>query len=71
LAAEEVRELVAPTFLTDAPIVRTSATTGEGINKLKESLRVAASQVPEVIDQLPFRMAIDRFVSRSLDMARW
>ncbi|MCA9247778.1 MAG: selenocysteine-specific translation elongation factor [Planctomycetales bacterium] len=64
LVAAEVRETVAGTFLRDAPIVRTSATTGEGIDRLRAALCDAARQVAvsarEKMAASAFRMAIDR-----------
>lgn len=63
MVEEEVRELVAGTFLAAAPIVRTSTESGQGIDELTEQLAVAASKVaPAQGDRLdgPFRMAIDR-----------
>ncbi|HUS39803.1 MAG: selenocysteine-specific translation elongation factor [Pirellulales bacterium] len=67
LVEGEIRELVADTFLADAPIVRTSAQTGEGIDQLKSELAKAATQVlqqgPADRSVGPFRMAIDRVFS--------
>ena len=67
LVAGEVRELVADTFLADAPIVRTSAQTGEGIEELKAELAKAAVRVMQESSADrnvgPFRMAIDRAFS--------
>lgn len=63
LVEEEIRELVAGTFLADAPIVRTSTVRGTGIDELKQALsQVAATVAPQVAArrQGPFRMAIDR-----------
>ena len=62
LVEAEVRDLVQDTFLAEAPIVRTSAATGMGIEPLKEQLLQAiASHVKT--DRLrsagPFRMAVD------------
>lgn len=64
LVEEEIRELVAGTALADAPIVRTSAETREGTERLRDELAVAAEQAAQsqrmrLIDA-PFRMAIDR-----------
>ena len=39
LAEEELRETVAGTFLADAPILRTSAANGEGVDALRARLR--------------------------------
>jgi selenocysteine-specific elongation factor len=66
LVEEEVRELVAGTFLEDAPIVRTSATTGEGIEALRSALIEAAEAATPAHPREhagPFRMAIDRVFS--------
>ena len=67
LVEEEVRELVAGTFLAGAPIVRTSTVTGRGIDALRAHLEAAAERAAacgrtERI-QAPFRMAIDRAFS--------
>ncbi len=64
LVTHEIRELVAGTFLTDAPIVPVSSKTGQGIEDLKRALSEAAQQItrdePGENVQAPFRMAIDR-----------
>jgi selenocysteine-specific elongation factor len=64
LVEEEVRELVRGTFLQDAPLVRTSAVTGQGMEALCDALRqaaaVAASSPRARMAVGPFRMAIDR-----------
>jgi len=64
LVEEEIRELVADTFLAGAPIVRTSVASGLGIDSLRNRLREAASRAAESrrMSRLaaPFRMAIDR-----------
>lgn len=61
---EEVRELVAGTFLAEAPIIPTSAHSGEGLDALREALTAAADRVRAVGGlsgpDAPFRMAIDR-----------
>ena len=64
LVEEEIRELVAGTALEHAPIVRTSAETRQGMDRLREELAVAAAEATRsrrlrLIDA-PFRMAIDR-----------
>src|SRR5579883_2337852 len=43
----EIRELVHATFLEDAPLVRTSAHTGEGIAELKTAIADACHHVEE------------------------
>lgn len=64
LVQEEVRELVAETFLADAPIVATSAETKAGLDELREQLRLAADQAAKSPRmrraELPFRLPIDR-----------
>ena len=64
LVEEEVGELVAGTFLADAPVVRTSAVTGMGLEELRAALRDAAEKAVRSARrarrQAPFQMAIDR-----------
>jgi selenocysteine-specific elongation factor len=60
LVEEDVRRLVAGTFLADAPIVRTSAATGAGLDALRAALLDACRRLPEPRDPGHFRMAIDR-----------
>ena len=60
LVEEDVRALVAGTFLEGCPIVRTSATTGRGIRDLKEILAQLCGAAPASVDTGPFRMAVDR-----------
>lgn len=63
LVEEEIREICQNTFLQDSPVVHTSAHTGDGIDKLKQTLR---QQCQSIVDsQLNkqsemFRLAIDR-----------
>ena len=67
LVEEEIRELVADTFLHDAPIIRTSSHTAQGVDELKAALQKAAHKVAHSgrLNRLeaPFRMAIDRTFS--------
>ncbi len=56
----EIRELVAGTFLEKAPIVRTSAHTGEGLAQLKAAITEECQKVEERTGQEWFRVAIDR-----------
>ncbi len=64
LVEDEIRQLVSDTFLKDAPIIRTSAKTGMGLEELKSALKDAARVVSETDranrKHAPFRMAIDR-----------
>jgi selenocysteine-specific elongation factor len=63
LVEEEIRELVSGTFLADAPIVRTSSLTGQGLDELRAALAAAAKKAAAdraAADHGPFRLAIDR-----------
>ena len=67
MVEEEIRSLVSTTFLKEAPIIRTSAANGMGIDELKQSLIAAAKRAHEArsadLTEKPFRMAIDRVFS--------
>jgi selenocysteine-specific elongation factor len=63
LAALEVRELTAGSFLADAPIVHTSAKTGQGLDELRGLLTRMASDVPARTADGPSRLPIDRVFS--------
>ncbi|HMF14924.1 MAG TPA: EF-Tu/IF-2/RF-3 family GTPase, partial [Gemmataceae bacterium] len=56
----EVRDLVQGTFLANAPILRTSAITGEGLPELKAAIAEACRHVEQRTGKESFRMAIDR-----------
>jgi selenocysteine-specific elongation factor len=59
----EIRELVQGTFLEKAPIIRTSAHTGQGIAELKEAIRAQAHGLQPVgfaSETQWFRLPIDR-----------
>ena len=60
IVREEVADLAKGTFLETAPIVETSAKTGEGIDALKKTLLELAKQVAERDRTGPFRLAVDR-----------
>ncbi len=63
LVEEEIRGVVQDTFLQHAPIVRTSATTGSGMDELRDHLAAAADIAHEhqaARVEGPFRLAIDR-----------
>ena len=60
LVEEEVRSLVGGTFLENAAVVRTSAVTGQGLDELRDALRLLCSTIGPRHDQGVFRMAIDR-----------
>src|SRR5207249_804866 len=56
----EVRDLVQGSFLAEAPLVRTSAHTGEGIVELKAAIAEACRKVEQRTGAEWFRVAIDR-----------
>ena len=60
LVEEDVKALVAGSFLEGAEVIRTSATTGLGIDDLRAALRRLCDSAPARDDPGPFRMAIDR-----------
>ena len=64
LVEEEIRELVADSFLAEAPIIRTSAQTGAGLEALRAALADAGQKAAQSDRRKrvsgPFRMAIDR-----------
>jgi selenocysteine-specific elongation factor len=60
LVEEEVRGLVAGTFLEGTAIVRTSAATGAGIDRVRDELRRLCARVPDRPDPGLFRLSIDR-----------
>jgi selenocysteine-specific elongation factor len=63
-AAElEVRELVAGSFLENAPILRVSARTGDGIEALADTLFAIANKTSVDRDRRPLRLPIDRAFS--------
>lgn len=63
LVEDDVKSLVTGSFLEDAPAVRVSSTTGQGIGRLKETIedRLAGLSVEE--DAGYFRMPVDRVFS--------
>lgn len=61
LAAEEVRDLLAPTTLAGAPIVPVSARTGAGIEALRQAIaETAAGAAPRTPRSGPPRLSVDR-----------
>src|SRR5947209_2098719 len=56
----EIRDLVHGSFLESAPIIRTSAQTGEGIDSLKTAIADICKHVESRTGQEWIRMAIDR-----------
>ncbi len=60
LVIEEVRELVAGSFLEGAPIVPVSARTGEGLDALRQAIAALARAVPTRNDRGAARLPVDR-----------
>lgn len=64
MVKEEIREVTKDTFLAEAPMIATSAKTGEGLDELKQALHGAAEKASRSNRRLrinaPFKMAIDR-----------
>lgn len=56
----EIRDLVKGTFLENAPIIATSAYTGQGIDDLKNSLRAECAKIEVSQHAEWFRLPIDR-----------
>ena len=63
VAAEEVRDLCAGTFLADKPAVLVSAHTGEGLDDLRAALRAEVDALPPRTHDGPFRLPVDRVFS--------
>jgi selenocysteine-specific elongation factor len=59
LVTDEVRELVAGSFLDGAPIIP-SPLTGQGMAELTQAISRIAASAPEKLASGPFRMPIDR-----------
>ena len=60
LVRAEAEELIASSFLEDAPILCVSARTGVGIEELKMALREVALQVPARSSEMVARLPVDR-----------
>ena len=65
LVREEVKELVAGSFLDKAPVVSVSSRTGEGLEELKSTLREVCLQVPARSEDFITRLPIDRAFTMS------
>ncbi len=63
MVEEEVREFFKDSFLEEAPVLKVSSTTGEGIDEIKQALdkKVRAINFQEEFG--PFRLAVDRVFS--------
>jgi selenocysteine-specific elongation factor len=62
---EEIRNLVKNTAFESAPIVRTSAVTGEGLAELADALKAQALAIAERVSSDFFRMPVDRVWTKS------
>src|SRR5438876_2809571 len=60
LVRAEAQELVAGSFLEDAPVITVSSRTGEGIDELKNMLREIGQQAPSRSADFVTRLPIDR-----------
>jgi selenocysteine-specific elongation factor len=60
IVREEIAELTRGTFLEGAPVVATSARTGEGIAELRAALAKMAAAVPPRPTEGPYRQPVDR-----------
>ncbi len=60
VATEEAIELVEGTFLEGKPVVAVSAHTGQGLEQLKEALRLEALALPVRKEEGTFRLPVDR-----------
>lgn len=60
LVTEEISELVAGSFLEEAPVIPVSAATGSGIENLLAALTTLAEIVVEKPDSGAFRLPVDR-----------
>ncbi len=63
LLEQEIRTAAAGTFLEDAPIVPVSATTGEGLGRLRDAIAQAVADLPERPTDGPLLLPIDRAFS--------
>ncbi|MCA8951432.1 MAG: selenocysteine-specific translation elongation factor [Planctomycetes bacterium] len=63
IAEEEIRKVVQGTVLADAPILRVSSVTGEGIDELRTTLETLALKVEPRQSNGPFRMPVQRVFS--------
>jgi selenocysteine-specific elongation factor len=64
LAELDIRESVAPTFLADAPILRVSSITGEGLEALRDVLFAMAAETEPRSSEGVFRMPVQRVFSK-------
>jgi len=60
LVEDDIRSILAGTVLNEAPIIRVSARTGEGLDSLRDQLAVLLKNVPSRPDLQRPRLSIDR-----------
>jgi selenocysteine-specific elongation factor len=60
LVTEDVREFLKGSFLEDAPVVRVSAVTGQGLDDFKRTLDQICEKIPDQPPQGLFRLPVDR-----------
>ncbi len=60
LVEEDIRDEVKGSFLEDAPILRVSSYTGEGIEALRNALDALLLSLKAKDDKTPFRLPVDR-----------
>lgn len=65
IAEEELRDLLRGTFLAEAPIIRVSSVTGDGLEELKESLRHIGARLSDEESSDIFRIFPDRLFTAS------
>ena len=63
MVEEEVREFFQDSFLEDAPILKVSSTTGDGIDTVKQALDEKVQAINFQEEFGPFRLAVDRVFS--------
>ena len=63
LVSEDVRQVVADTFLRDAPLICVSSHTGDGIGRLKDVIREKIETAGAKNTVAPFRIPVDRVFS--------
>ncbi len=63
LVIEDIRELVKDTFLENAPVIKISSETGEGIPELKTEILNQLKKITSRRDKGVFRLPIDRVFS--------
>lgn len=65
LAEEALRRELAGTFLAQAPVVRVSGLTGEGLDRLRETLAEVLEGLPVRPTEAPFHLPVDRAFLRA------